>query len=108
MTDKQSKMRDKSNATLNNKEQKTTAVKSQTLSSQALLNRFFGSGMVGLIAGVLSSLLIYNLNLPIGWYLLTVGILGFGLILLISAWFTRQGLVHGRLMKLMIRLMNMI
>lgn len=108
MADKQSKMHDKSWATRDRKEPKASAKKSKTLSSQALLNRFFLSGLVGLIAGVLIGLLIYKLNLPIGWYLITIGISGFGLVLLVSAWFTRQGLVHGRWMKLMIRLINLI
>lgn len=108
MADKQSKMNDKSRVTMDRKERKSATEKSQTLSSQALLNRFFGSGMVGLIVGVLSGLLIYKLNLPIGWYLITVGISGFALVMLVSAWFTRQGLVHSRLMKLMIRLINFI
>lgn len=103
MVDKNSKIKAKSR-----QERKAATERGQRLSSQALLNRFFGSGMVGLIAGALSGLLIYKLNLPVGWYLITVGILGFGLVMLVSAWFTRQGLVHGRLMKLMIRLINLI
>jgi hypothetical protein len=108
MADKQSKIYHKSRVNRGRKERKVAAEKSKTLSSQALLNRFFWSGVFGLIAGVLSGLLIYKLNLPVGWYLLTVGISGIGLVMLVSAWFTRQGLVHGRLMKLMIRLMNTI
>lgn len=108
MADKQSKMHDKSKPNMERRERKAVVEKNRTLSTQALLIRFFWSGMVGLIVGVLSSLLIYKLNLPVGWYLITIGISGFGLVMLMSAWFTRQGLVHGRLMKLMIRLMNLI
>lgn len=85
-----------------------TMKRSQKLSVQALLKRFFRYGMVGLITGVMIGVLINKLNLPIGWHLITAGILGFGLAMLVSFWFTRQGLVHGRMMKLMIRLINLI
>jgi hypothetical protein len=85
-----------------------TMKRSQKLSVQALLKRFFWYGLVGLIAGVMIGVLISNLNLPIGWHLITVGISGFGLAMLVSAWYTRQGLVHGRMMKLMTRLMHLI
>lgn len=85
-----------------------TMKSSQKLSTQVLLRRFFRYGMIGLIAGLMIGVLVNKLNLPIGWHLITVGTSGFGLVMLVSFWFTRQGLVHGRLMKLMIRLMNMI
>lgn len=108
MVNKKSEIQPIPKATLDGRSQKKSAEKRMKLSTQTLLNRFFGSGVVGIFAGVLSGWLIFTLNLPLGWFFITVGFSGFGLVMLVSAWFTRQGLVHSRLMKLMTRLMNLI
>lgn len=78
----------------------------QPLSTQELLNRLFLSGVVGIIGGAAGYLLIFKVECSGGWYVLPIVLTGIGLVMLVSAWYTRQGMVHGRLIKFIIKLMN--
>lgn len=76
-------------------------------SSQNLLPGFIRNGFIWLIVGILGSILIQQMVWEKELYILSVGLGAFGLILLISAWYTRQGLVHNGLVEVMTDLMNM-
>ncbi|MBL7966188.1 MAG: MFS transporter [Prolixibacteraceae bacterium] len=76
-------------------------------SSQNLLPGFIRNGFIWLIVGILGSILIQQMGWEKELYILSVGLGAFGLILLISAWYTRQGLVNNGLVEVMTDLMNM-
>lgn len=76
-------------------------------SSQNLLPGFIRNGFIWLITGILGSILIQQMGWEKELYILSVGLGAFGLILLISAWYTRQGLVNNGLVEVMTDLMNM-
>jgi hypothetical protein len=86
---------------------KTRAGKQGKRSTQNQLNLFFRNGFLGLVAGILFGVLIFLMHWPNAWYFLPIVLAGFGITMLICAWFTRQGLVHNRLMKLITRLMRL-
>jgi maltose/moltooligosaccharide transporter len=76
-------------------------------SSQSLLPGFIRNGLIWLIAGTLGSLLIMQMGWEKELYVLSVGLIAFGLILLTSAWYTRQGMVHIGLVEVITDLTNM-
>ena len=76
-------------------------------SSANLLPGFIRNGFIWLIAGILGSLLILQMGWSKELYILSVGLGAFGMILLISAWYTRQGLVHNGFVEVITDLMNM-
>lgn len=78
----------------------------QPFSAQQLLNRLLAGGIVGIVGAVAFCLPIVKMNWSEGWWALPVVLALAGLVLLVSAWHVRQGLLHGRLMKFMIKLMN--
>jgi len=75
--------------------------------SQELLNRFVNNGFTWLIAGLLLSALVNWQEWEKELYILTFGLSVFGLVLLITAWYTRQGLVRNGLVEVMTDLLNM-
>ena len=74
---------------------------------QELLKRFTGNGFTWLIAGLLLSVLVNTQAWEKELYVLTCGLAVFGLILLVTAWYTRQGLVRNGLVEVMTDLLNM-
>ncbi len=76
-------------------------------SSQNLLPGFIRNGFIWLIVGVLGSILIQQMGWEKELYILSVGLGAFGLILLVAAWYTRQGLVHNGYVEVITDLMNM-
>ncbi|MFY9150754.1 MAG: MFS transporter [Prolixibacteraceae bacterium] len=76
-------------------------------SSKNLLPSFIRNGFIWLIIGVLGSILIKSMDWEKELYVLSVGLGAFGLILLISAWYTRQGLVNNGFVEVITDLMNM-
>jgi maltose/moltooligosaccharide transporter len=89
------------------KKQSSVIVEAPVSSSESLLPRFIQAGLILLIIGVLGSLLISQMGWEKELYVLTVGLGAFGLILLISAWYTRQGLVHNGFVEVITDLLNM-
>jgi maltose/moltooligosaccharide transporter len=89
------------------KKQSSDAVESAVTSSQNLLPSFIRNGFIWLIAGILCSLLVFQMGWEKELYVLTVGLVAFGLILLTSAWYTRQGLVHNGFVEVITDMMNM-
>jgi len=79
----------------------------QVSSSQSLLPGLIRNGMIWLITGILSSLIIFQMGWEKELYVLSVGLVAFGLILLTSAWYTRQGMVHNGFVEVITDLMNM-
>ena len=75
--------------------------------SQNLLPGFIRNGLICLIAGILGSLFIFQMGWEKELYVLSVGLGAFGAILLISAWYTRQGLVNNGFVEVITDLMNM-
>jgi maltose/moltooligosaccharide transporter len=76
-------------------------------SAKNLLPGFIRNGFIWLTVGILGSILIQQMGWEKELYILSVGLGAFGLILLISAWYTRQGLVHNGFVEVMTDLMNM-
>ncbi len=72
-----------------------------------LLPSFIRNGFIWLIIGVLGSLLIQQMEWEKELYILSVGFGAFGLILLVSAWYTRQGMTHNGFVEVITDLMNM-
>lgn len=72
-----------------------------------LLKSFFTQGFTWLIVGSLFSALIYWKGWEKELYIISVGLAVFGIILLITAWHTRQGLTRNGLVEVMSDLMNM-
>jgi hypothetical protein len=79
---------------------------STNLSAKDLLPRFIQSGFIWLASGVLGCLLIYQMEWRTELYILPVSLLVFSLVLLTTAWYTRQGLVHNGFVKFMTGLFN--
>jgi maltose/moltooligosaccharide transporter len=75
--------------------------------SQSLLPRFIKNGFIWLLAGILGSILISQMAWEKELYVLSVGLIAFGLVLLTTAWYTRQGMVHNGLVEVMTDLTNM-
>lgn len=76
-------------------------------SPKELLKRIVGNGFVWLILGFLLSVLVNYQVWAKELYVLTFGLSVFGLILLVSAWYIRQGMVRNGLVEVMTDLMNM-
>jgi len=89
------------------KNQSSNVVERPFTSSANLLPGFIRNGLIFLIVGILGSLLIQQMSWEKELYVLSVGIGAFGMILLISAWYTRQGMVHNGLVEVITDLMNM-
>ncbi len=75
--------------------------------AKSLLPGFIRNGLILLIVGLLGSLLIQQMGWEKELYILSFGLGVFGLILLISAWYTRQGMVHIGFVEVITDLMNM-
>lgn len=89
------------------KKQSSNEPESHVSSSQSLLPGLIRNGLILLIAGVSFSLLIHQAGWEKELYVLSVGLTAFGMILLTSAWYTRQGLVHNGFVEVITDLMNM-
>ncbi len=76
-------------------------------SSGSLLPTFIKNGLIWLLIGIAGSVLILQMGWEKELYILSVGLGIFGLILLISAWYTRQGMVHNGFVEVITDLMNM-
>lgn len=76
-------------------------------SSKQLLPVFIRRGLIWLVVGILASLLVFKMGWEKELYVLSVGLGTFGLILMIVAWQTRQGLVHNGFVEVITDLMNM-
>jgi maltose/moltooligosaccharide transporter len=76
-------------------------------SAQNLLPSFIRNGFTWLVIGILGSILIQQMHWEKELYILSVGLGAFGLILLISAFYTRQGKVHNGFVEVITDLMNM-
>lgn len=76
-------------------------------SPQDLLKRFIGNGFVWLLVGLLCSALVYWQEWEKELYILSVGIAGFGLILLLTAWNTQKGRIENGLVEVMTDLLSM-
>lgn len=72
-----------------------------------LLKSFFRQGFIWLLAGFAFSYLIYLEGWEKELYVISVGLGVFGLILLLTAWNTRQGLTRNGLVEVVTDLMNM-
>jgi len=77
------------------------------VSAKSLLPSFIGYGLLLLIIGILGSFLIRQMGLENELLFLSVGIGAFGMTLLVSAWYTRQGLVHSSFVEGVADLMSM-
>lgn len=89
------------------KKQSSNEPETHVSSSQSLLPGLIRNGLILLIAGVSFSLLIQQAGWEKELYVLSVGLTAFGMILLTSAWYTRQGLVHNGFVEVITDLMNM-
>jgi len=87
--------------------QSSEAVEKVAASSQSLLPDFIRRGLIWLVVGILGSLLIQQMGWEKELYILSVGLGSFGLILLISAWYTRQGMVNNGFVEVITDMMNM-
>jgi maltose/moltooligosaccharide transporter len=87
--------------------QSSDSVEKVVASSQSLLPDFIRRGMIWLIVGILGSILIQQMGWEKELYILSVGLGSFGLILLISAWYTRQGMVNNGFVEVITDVMNM-
>lgn len=76
-------------------------------SATDLLPGFIKNGLFWLIVGVLGSVLILQMGWEKELYILSVGLGIFGLILLISAGYTRSGKIHNGFVEVITDLMNM-
>jgi len=75
-------------------------------SSKSLLPRMFRNGFIWLFVGVSGSILINSFGFEKELYVLSIGFGILGLILLTSAWYTRQGLVNNQLVEVISDLMS--
>ncbi len=89
------------------KKRTTNAVEVPVRSSASLLPRFIRGGLIFLVVGILGSLLISQRSWEKELYVLSVGLGAFGFILLVSAWYTRQGMVHNGFVEVITDLLNM-
>jgi len=89
------------------KKQSLNAEEKQFTSSARLLPGFIRNGFILLLVGLLGSLLIRQMGWEKELYILSVGLGAFGFILLITAWYTRQGLVSNGLVEVITDMMNM-
>ncbi len=89
------------------KNQSSNRVEKPVSSSQSLLPTFIRSGFIFLLVGILGSLLVFEMGWEKELYVLSVGLGSFGLILLVSAWYTRQGLVNNGFVEVITDLLNM-
>jgi len=89
------------------KKQSTNVPEPSVATSKSLLPSFIRRGLIWLVVGILGSLLIQQMGWEKELYVLSVGLGTFGLILLISAWYTRQGLIHNGFVEVITDLMNM-
>ena len=71
-----------------------------------LLPRFIRIGFIFLTIGILGSILIQQMSWDNALYVISIGLAVFGLILLVSAWYIRQGLIHNSLVEVITELMN--
>lgn len=78
-----------------------------TKTPRELLKRIVGNGFVWLILGLLLSILVNQQAWEKELYVLTFGLSVFGLILLVSGWYIRQGMVRNGLVEVMTDLLNM-
>ena len=76
-------------------------------SAQNLLPSFIRNGFTWLVIGILGSILIQQMHWEKELYILSVGLGTFGIILLISAFYTRKGKVHNGFVEVITDLMNM-
>ena len=76
-------------------------------SARNRLSTFIRNGFAWLILGVLGSVLIQQMDWEKELYILSAGLGVFGLILLISAWYIRQGLIRNGFVEVITNLMNM-
>ncbi len=76
-------------------------------SAQSLLPKFTRNGLVALVIGVIGSVLIQQMHWEKELYILSVGLAAFGLILLISALYTRQEKTGNGFVEVITDLMNM-
>ncbi|HLN73681.1 MAG TPA: MFS transporter [Prolixibacteraceae bacterium] len=72
-----------------------------------LLKSFFTQGFLWLFTGLAFSYLIYAMGWEKELFVISVGLSVFGIILLVTAWNTRQGLTRNGLVEVMSDLMNM-
>jgi maltose/moltooligosaccharide transporter len=72
-----------------------------------LLKNFFIQGFLWLLVGIAFSFLIYAMGWEKELFVISVGLAVFGIILLVTAWNTRQGLTRNGLVEVMSDLMNM-
>lgn len=72
-----------------------------------LLKSFFTQGFLWLFIGLAFSYLIYAMGWEKELFVISVGLSVFGIILLVTAWNTRQGLTRNGLVEVMSDLMNM-
>lgn len=72
-----------------------------------LLKSFFSQGFIWLLVGSGFSYLIFLQGWEKELYVISVGLAVFGIILLVTAWNTRQGLTRNGLVEVMTDLMNM-
>ena len=79
----------------------------QVKSPNELLKKFMGNGFVWLIVGLLCSGLISSQKWEKELYVLSFGIAAFGLILLITAWLTRNKRTENGLVEIMTDLLTM-
>ncbi len=89
------------------KKQFTNVAENSSSSAKSLLPAFIRNGLIFGIIGILGCLLIFQMGWEKELYVLSVGLAVFGLILLTSAWYTRQGLVHNGFVEVITDLMNM-
>lgn len=76
-------------------------------SAQSLLPKFTRNGFVWLVVGLIGSILVQQMNWEKELYILSVGLGAFGLILLVSAFYTRQGKTGNGFVEVITDLMNM-
>ncbi len=76
-------------------------------SAKKLLPTFIKWGFICLILGIFGSVFIQLVGGIKELYILSAGVGVFGLVLLISAWYTRQGLIHNGFVEIITDLMNM-
>jgi maltose/moltooligosaccharide transporter len=89
------------------KKESSRSIEIPVSSSQTLLPVFIRNGFIWLVAGILGSLVILEMGWEKELYVLSVGLIAFGLILLTTAWYTRQGMVHNGLVEVITDLTNM-
>ena len=89
------------------KKMSSNVIQAPGSSSESLLPSFIRRGLIWLVVGILGSLMIFQMGWEKELYILSVGLGAFGVILLTSAWYTRQGLVNNGFVEVITDLMNM-